>query len=168
MGAPAEDVELLVTKPIEEKIRGLDGVYRILSTSSSGSANISVEINGNIKRPLFIFANPLETKPPRRGDPGVIYYGPGNTEQAFHAADIPTNCKVETAPGVNCALEHGGAAPVIVEPDADIDAILPGLVKGGYYHAGQVCVSVQRMFIHKKILLVWWRQNNDTDQQFHW
>jgi multidrug efflux pump subunit AcrB len=43
-GAPAEDVELLVTKPIEEKIRGLDGVYRILSTSSSGSANISVEI----------------------------------------------------------------------------------------------------------------------------
>ncbi len=56
------------------------------------------------------------------------------------------------APGADCALEHGGAAPVIVEPDADIGAILPGLVKGGYYHAGQVCVSVQRMFIHKKIM----------------
>lgn len=55
-------------------------------------------------------------------------------------------------PGADCALEHGGAAPVLVEPDADIDAILPGLVKGGYYHAGQVCVSVQRMFIHKKIM----------------
>ena len=55
-------------------------------------------------------------------------------------------------PGADCALEHGGAAPVIVEPDADVDAILPGLVKGGYYHAGQVCVSVQRMFIHKKIV----------------
>jgi acyl-CoA reductase-like NAD-dependent aldehyde dehydrogenase len=56
------------------------------------------------------------------------------------------------APGADCALEHGGAAPVIVEPDAAIDAILPGLVKGGYYHAGQVCVSVQRMFVHKKIM----------------
>jgi acyl-CoA reductase-like NAD-dependent aldehyde dehydrogenase len=56
------------------------------------------------------------------------------------------------APGVDCTLEHGGAAPVIVEPDADIDAILPALVKGGYYHAGQVCVSVQRLFVHAKIM----------------
>lgn len=56
------------------------------------------------------------------------------------------------APGVTCALEHGGAAPVIVEPDADVDAMLPGLVKGGYYHAGQVCVSVQRIFVHRKIM----------------
>jgi acyl-CoA reductase-like NAD-dependent aldehyde dehydrogenase len=56
------------------------------------------------------------------------------------------------APGAHCALEHGGAAPVIVEPDAKIDSILPGLVKGGYYHAGQVCVSVQRMFVHRKII----------------
>jgi len=56
------------------------------------------------------------------------------------------------APGADCALEHGGAAPVIVEPDADIDSILPGLVKGGFYHAGQVCVSVQRVYIHKSIL----------------
>jgi acyl-CoA reductase-like NAD-dependent aldehyde dehydrogenase len=56
------------------------------------------------------------------------------------------------APGATCALEHGGAAPVIVEPDADIDAVLPGLVKGGYYHAGQVCVSVQKMFVHREIM----------------
>jgi acyl-CoA reductase-like NAD-dependent aldehyde dehydrogenase len=55
-------------------------------------------------------------------------------------------------PGADCALEHGGAAPVLIEPDADIDALLPGLVKGGYYHAGQVCVSVQRLFVHKKIM----------------
>lgn len=55
------------------------------------------------------------------------------------------------APGVTCALEHGGAAPVIVEPDADIDDALPLLVKGGFYHAGQVCVSVQRVFAHQEI-----------------
>ena len=28
---------------------------------------------------------------------------------------------------------------------------VPPLVKGGLYHAGQVCVSVQRVFAHKSI-----------------
>lgn len=56
------------------------------------------------------------------------------------------------APGARCALEHGGVAPVIVEPDADIDDAIPLLAKGGFYHAGQVCVSVQRVFCHESIL----------------
>jgi acyl-CoA reductase-like NAD-dependent aldehyde dehydrogenase len=55
------------------------------------------------------------------------------------------------APGARCALEHGGAAPVLVAPDADLEAALPKLVKGGFYHAGQVCVSVQRVFVHRSI-----------------
>ena len=55
------------------------------------------------------------------------------------------------APGTRCALEHGGAAPVIVDKDANISEMLPGLAKGGFYHAGQVCVSVQRVFVHKSI-----------------
>ncbi|XOV85826.1 MAG: aldehyde dehydrogenase family protein [Pseudomonadota bacterium] len=59
--------------------------------------------------------------------------------------------KSKLAPGVTCALEHGGAAPVIVEPDADIEDALPLLVKGGFYHAGQVCVSVQRVFAQESL-----------------
>jgi acyl-CoA reductase-like NAD-dependent aldehyde dehydrogenase len=55
------------------------------------------------------------------------------------------------APGTRCALEHGGAAPVIVAPDADVDLAVPKLVKGGFYHAGQVCVSVQRIYAHRSI-----------------
>lgn len=50
------------------------------------------------------------------------------------------------APGARCALEHGGAAPVIVDETADVDTMIPLLSKGGFYHAGQVCVSVQRVF----------------------
>ena len=68
------------------------------------------------------------------------------------SAKVGWKLRNSLAPGADCALEHGGAAPVIIEPDSDVDAILPGLVKGGYYHAGQVCVSVQRMFIHKQIM----------------
>ncbi|HTH95946.1 MAG TPA: aldehyde dehydrogenase family protein [Stellaceae bacterium] len=54
-------------------------------------------------------------------------------------------------PGTRCALEHGGAAPVIVDRSADLDKVVPSVVKGGYYHSGQVCVSVQRIFVHREI-----------------
>lgn len=55
-------------------------------------------------------------------------------------------------PGATCALEHGGVAPVIVELDADVEDAIPRLVKGGFYHAGQVCVSVQRIYVHESIV----------------
>ncbi|MGB0990068.1 MULTISPECIES: aldehyde dehydrogenase family protein [Arcobacteraceae] len=58
----------------------------------------------------------------------------------------------KSSPGTRAALEHGGVAPVIVEPDADIDAMIPDLGKGGFYHAGQVCVSVQRVYVHESIV----------------
>lgn len=43
-GASAEDVEFYVTEPIEESLMGLDGVYRITSTSSPGSSQVSIEL----------------------------------------------------------------------------------------------------------------------------
>jgi acyl-CoA reductase-like NAD-dependent aldehyde dehydrogenase len=55
------------------------------------------------------------------------------------------------AAGTRCALEHGGAAPAIVDRSADLDQVIEPLVKGGYYHAGQVCVSTQRIFVHADI-----------------
>lgn len=55
------------------------------------------------------------------------------------------------SPGTRSALEHGGAAPVIVEQDADFETMIPDLVKGGFYHAGQVCVSVQRVYVNEEI-----------------
>ncbi|OEE58375.1 aldehyde dehydrogenase [Enterovibrio norvegicus FF-454] len=55
----------------------------------------------------------------------------------------------QLAPGTRCALEHGGAAPVIVDTSANIEEVIPSLAKGGFYHAGQVCVSVQRVYAHQ-------------------
>ncbi len=55
------------------------------------------------------------------------------------------------ANGTRCGLEHGGVAPVIVSHDADIDDTVALLSKAGFYHAGQVCVSVQRVYADKKI-----------------
>ncbi len=53
------------------------------------------------------------------------------------------------APGTRAALEHGGVAPVIVDETADLDSIVAPIAKGGFYHAGQVCVSVQKVFVHE-------------------
>lgn len=68
------------------------------------------------------------------------------------SAKVGWYLKSKLAPGTRCALEHGGAAPVIVESDADFKEMIPDLVKGGFYHAGQVCVSVQRVYVNEAIL----------------
>lgn len=59
--------------------------------------------------------------------------------------------RAKLAPGARCALEHGGVAPVILAKDADLDHAVPALTKGGFYHAGQVCVSVQRVYADKAV-----------------
>jgi acyl-CoA reductase-like NAD-dependent aldehyde dehydrogenase len=66
------------------------------------------------------------------------------------SARVGWELRSKLAPGVRCALEHGGVAPVIVADDADWDLALPNLTKGAYYHAGQVCVSVQRIFVPRR------------------
>jgi len=67
------------------------------------------------------------------------------------SAKVGWYLKSKLAPGTRCALEHGGVAPVIVEKDADFNKMLPALLKGGFYHAGQVCVSVQKVFVDESI-----------------
>lgn len=63
------------------------------------------------------------------------------------SAKVGWYLKSKLAPGTRCALEHGGAAPVIVCESADTTEMIPKLIKGGFYHSGQVCVSVQRIFV---------------------
>ncbi|MGI9018248.1 MAG: aldehyde dehydrogenase family protein [Euzebya sp.] len=68
------------------------------------------------------------------------------------SGEVGWGLRRRVADGVRCAMEHGGAAPLIVDQGADLDALVPKIVKGGYYHAGQVCVSVQRVFAVGSIL----------------
>ena len=46
----------------------------------------------------------------------------------------------------------GAPLPVIVDRSANLDTVIEPIVKGGYYHAGQVCVSTQRIFVHQDII----------------
>ena len=67
------------------------------------------------------------------------------------SAKVGWMLRSQLSPGTRCALEHGGVAPAIVAADADLDAAIDLLAKGGFYHAGQVCVSVQRVLADRSI-----------------
>ncbi|MGB7624693.1 MAG: aldehyde dehydrogenase family protein [Terriglobia bacterium] len=49
------------------------------------------------------------------------------------------------------ALELGGNAGVIVHRDADLDFAATRIVTGGFFYAGQSCISVQRIFVQKQV-----------------
>ena len=48
-------------------------------------------------------------------------------------------------------LELGGNAGVIVHSDGDLDKAAERIAFGGYYQAGQSCISVQRVFVHADV-----------------
>jgi acyl-CoA reductase-like NAD-dependent aldehyde dehydrogenase len=49
------------------------------------------------------------------------------------------------------ALELGGNAAVLVEPDSDWHAAIPKIAAAAYGFAGQSCISVQRILVHREI-----------------
>lgn len=48
-------------------------------------------------------------------------------------------------------LELGGAAPLIVDADADVDAAITRTLAGAFKYAGQLCISVQRVYVHEAV-----------------
>lgn len=52
---------------------------------------------------------------------------------------------------VGCTLELGGKNAMIVLDDADLDAAVEGAVRGAFVGAGQVCISVERLYVQAGI-----------------
>jgi glyceraldehyde-3-phosphate dehydrogenase (NADP+) len=48
-------------------------------------------------------------------------------------------------------LELGGNAGVVIDDDADIEFAVSRIRMGAFAYAGQVCISVQRVFIHEAV-----------------
>ncbi|MDD1724138.1 MAG: aldehyde dehydrogenase family protein [Methanospirillum sp.] len=55
------------------------------------------------------------------------------------------------SPAGKVVLELGGNAAVIVHEDTDIPAAASRIVEGAFSHAGQVCISVQRVYVHRPV-----------------
>jgi len=48
-------------------------------------------------------------------------------------------------------LELGNNSGVMIEPDADLDKAVPRLVMSAFANSGQVCLSLQRLFVHTDV-----------------
>jgi phenylacetaldehyde dehydrogenase len=49
------------------------------------------------------------------------------------------------------SLELGGKSPVVVLPDADLNAVIGGAANAIFFNSGQVCTAGSRLFAHKKV-----------------
>ena len=66
----------VVVRPLRYNIQpNISG--NTISFSLSQPGNLSIEINGDDRHNLHLFANPIEVNKPSPSDPNVIYYGPG-------------------------------------------------------------------------------------------
>ena len=77
-------------------------------------------------------------------DPRVAYLSfTGSCTVGWHLKEIAGRTKI--------GLELGGNAAVIVHEDANLDYAAQRIATGGFINAGQVCISVQRVLIHRPV-----------------
>jgi acyl-CoA reductase-like NAD-dependent aldehyde dehydrogenase len=77
-------------------------------------------------------------------DPRVAYLSfTGSCAVGWHLREIAGRKRV--------GLELGGNAAVIVHEDANLDYAVQRIATGGFINAGQVCISVQRVLVHRPV-----------------
>jgi acyl-CoA reductase-like NAD-dependent aldehyde dehydrogenase len=67
---------------------------------------------------------------------------------------VPTGRKVAVACAerlIPCNLELGGKDPCIVTENADLERAATAVLRGAVYATGQVCYSVERVYVHKSV-----------------
>ncbi|MDQ1373771.1 MAG: hypothetical protein QOJ09_1109 [Actinomycetota bacterium] len=57
----------------------------------------------------------------------------------------------ERAPRKKVGLELGNNAPVVIEPDGDWQTAAAKISVAGFSHAGQSCISTQRVYVHEDV-----------------
>ena len=65
-----------------------------------------------------------------------------------------TGKRVAAACGANlvpCVMELGGKAPLVACADCDVERTARAIVFGGFVNAGQVCISVERVYAHEAV-----------------
>jgi len=92
-----------------------------------------------------------------------IVFGPGNTVGEWLLADPrfalytftgspAVGRRLREATGLRRSiLELGSNSAVIVHKDADIDKAVTACVRAAFAYAGQICISLQRILLHREI-----------------
>jgi phenylacetaldehyde dehydrogenase len=78
---------------------------------------------------------------------------PGVDKIAFTGSTATGRAIIDAAKGnfKRLTLELGGKSPVIILPDADLDAAIPGAANAIYFNGGQVCVAGSRLYAHASV-----------------
>jgi succinate-semialdehyde dehydrogenase / glutarate-semialdehyde dehydrogenase len=92
-----------------------------------------------------------------------VVYGPGETiggavidraDYVCFTGSTATGRTVAARAGkrlVGCSLELGGKNPMVVFPDADLDKAAECAIRACFSSAGQLCISIERMYLHDRI-----------------
>ncbi|MFI6997235.1 aldehyde dehydrogenase family protein [Nocardia sp. NPDC050175] len=78
----------------------------------------------------------------------------GNADYVQFTGSTATGRKIAVACAermVPCSLELGGKDPAIVLADADLDRAAHGIAFGGMFNSGQVCISVERVYVEAPV-----------------
>lgn len=87
-------------------------------------------------------SNELAEKMVRDDRPALITFT-GSAKVGWYLKSVAGKKKV--------LLELGGNAGVIVHEDADLEQAARKIAKGGMLYSGQICISVQRVFVHQSV-----------------
>lgn len=92
---------------------------------------------------------------PVLGDPGEI--GDPLVDQCDYVAFTGSSAagahiaQRASARLVGCSAELGGKNPMIVCEDANVDWTVEGAIRACYSNAGQLCISMERLYVHEDI-----------------
>jgi acyl-CoA reductase-like NAD-dependent aldehyde dehydrogenase len=65
---------------------------------------------------------------------------------------VPVGQQILSVAGIKkVTLELGNTSPIIIAPDADLDAVAKRAAVGAFYNSGQVCISTQRIYSESKV-----------------
>lgn len=78
-----------------------------------------------------------------KGVNGIIFFGSTKVGSAI-GSECTKNIK-------KCVLNLAGKNPLIVLEDADIDRAVDTAIMDAYVNSGQICMSIEAMYVHEKI-----------------
>jgi acyl-CoA reductase-like NAD-dependent aldehyde dehydrogenase len=91
-----------------------------------------------------------------------LVHGEGPVGESLVRDPIPAKISFTGSPPVGArilavaglkrvTLELGNNSGTIIEPDADLDKAVPRCVVSAFANSGQVCISLQRLYVHEAI-----------------
>jgi acyl-CoA reductase-like NAD-dependent aldehyde dehydrogenase len=86
------------------------------------------------------------------GKLGPVLINDSRVAMITFTGSVPVGEQIRAQMGLRrVTLELGSNSSVILEPDCDLETMIPRCVTGSFTHSGQVCISVQNVYVNETI-----------------